>query len=380
MPQLFDSVRYLKGVGEARAKQLHNLGIDTLYDLIAYFPRAYEDRSRLIPIAELEADTPACFEAMVVSQPRLARIRKGLDLVKVRVADETATLNLVFFNQSYMKDNLVYGQSYIFYGTLTGDYLGYQMTNPVVEKPQDPGVATRRIMPVYSLTAGVSNKLIARSVLQALDACRGTLPEVLPDALRARYGLCDAQTAYEAVHNPPDFETLDAARHRLVFEEFFIFSIGLAMLRRRTTEHTRAPMQELELEAFESALPFELTGAQKRAIEDIRADFARPVPMARLVQGDVGSGKTMVAAAAIYLAARNGLQSAMMAPTEILAEQHAASLRELFAPMGGRDPLQAGRDSAGGTAAEYIRSHTKRAAFEAGIDRDLLEIYSDLNA
>ena len=334
MPQLFDSVRYLKGVGEARAKQLHNLGIDTLYDLIAYFPRAYEDRSRMIPIAELEADTPACFEAMVISQPRLSRIRKGLDLVKVRVADETATLNLVFFNQSYMKDNLVYGQSYIFYGTLTGDYLGYQMTNPVVEKPNDPGVATRRIMPVYSLTAGVSNKLIAKSVLQALDACRGTLPEVLPNALRAHYGLCDAQTAYDAIHNPPDFETLDIARHRLIFEEFFIFSIGLAMLRRRTTEHTREPMRQLALDAFLAALPFELTGAQKRAIDDIRTDFAKPVPMARLVQGDVGSGKTMVAAAAICMAAQNGLQSAMMAPTEILAEQHAASLRKLFEPLG----------------------------------------------
>ena len=342
VPSLFDSVRYLKGVGEARARQLHNLGVDTLYDLIAYFPRAYEDRSRMVPIAELEVDTPACFEAMVVSHPRLAHIRKGLDLVKVRVADETGALNLTFFNQSYMSDNLVYGRSYIFYGALTGDYLGYQMTNPVVERPDEPGVATRRIMPVYSLTAGISNKLISRSVTQALEACRGSIPEVLPAAQRERYGLCGAQEAYDAIHNPPDYETLEIAKRRLIFEEFFIFSIGLAILRRRNTEVTRAPMKDLALEAFYQALPFALTGAQKRAIDEIRADVGSPAPMARLIQGDVGSGKTMVAAAAIYLAARNGLQSAMMAPTEILAEQHYASLSALFEPMGIKTVLLTG--------------------------------------
>ena len=342
VPSLFDSVRYLKGVGEARAKQLHNLGVDTLYDLIAYFPRAYEDRSRMVPIAELEADIPACFEAMVVSHPHLAHIRKGLDLVKVRVADESATLNLVFFNQSYMKDTLVYGQSYVFYGSLSGDYMGYQMTNPVVEKPDEPGVATRRIMPVYSLTAGISNKLISRSVTQALEACRGSIPEVLPAAQRERYGLCGAQEAYDAIHNPPDYETLETARRRLIFEEFFIFSIGLAILRRRNVEVSREPMRDLGLEAFYAALPFELTGAQKRAIDEIRADVAKPAPMARLIQGDVGSGKTVVAAAAIYLAARNGLQSAMMAPTEILAEQHYASLSALFEPLGIKTVLLTG--------------------------------------
>ena len=342
MPSLFDSVRYLKGVGEARAKQLHNLGVDTLYDLIAYFPRAYEDRSRMVPIADLEADTPACFEAMVVSQPRLAHIRKGLDLVKVRVADESAALNLVFFNQSYMKDTLVYGQNYVFYGSLSGDYLGYQMTNPVVEKPEEPGVATRRIMPVYSLTAGISNKLISRSVLQALEACRGSIPEILPASEREKYGLCGAQEAYDAIHDPPDYETLEKARRRLIFEEFYVFSIGLAILRRRNTEVARVPLADLALEEFYKALPFELTGAQKRAIDEICADVSKPVPMARLIQGDVGSGKTMVAAAAIYLAAKNGLQSAMMAPTEILAEQHYASLSALFEPMGIKTVLLTG--------------------------------------
>ena len=342
MATLFDSVRYLKGVGEARAKQLHALGIDTLYDLVAYFPRAYEDRSKMVYISELEVDQPACFEAMVVSSPRLNHIRKGLDLVKVRVADETATLNLVFFNQSYMKDALVYGETYVFYGTVSGDYLGYQMTNPVVERVDAPGVVTRRIMPIYSLTAGVSNKLLTKSVTQALEACRGTLPEVIPLSERERYDLCDVQTAYDAVHNPRDFGELETAKRRLIFEEFFIFSVGLTLLRQRSSTHTRKPMEYTDLQPFFDALPFKLTGAQQRAIEDICADVQKPSPMARLVQGDVGSGKTMVAAAAMYLAAKNGLQSAMMAPTEILAEQHHRSLQKLFAPFGIRTVLLTG--------------------------------------
>ncbi len=334
MAALFDSVRYLKGVGEARAKQLHNLGVDTLYDLIAYFPRAYEDRSRMRTIAELEIDTPACFSAMVTSTPFHSHIRQVLELSKVRVADETGTLNLVFFNQSYRKDTLQYGESYIFYGTLSGDYLGYQMTNPVVELPDAPGVATRRIMPVYSLTAGISNNLISKSVTQALAACRGALPEIFPLQERQHYGLCGVQEAYDAIHNPPDFPTLENAKRRLIFEEFFIFTIGLSILRKQNTGKSREPFLDLSLEAFEALLPFALTYAQKRAIAEIQQDFAKPAPMARLLQGDVGSGKTMVAAAAIYLAAKNGQQCAMMAPTEILAEQHYQGLQKLFAPLG----------------------------------------------
>ncbi len=364
MAQLFDSVRYLKGVGEARAKQLHGLGIDTLYDLISYFPRAYEDRSRMVTISQLEVDTPACFEAMVAANPRLSHIRKGLDLIKVRVADETASLQLVFFNQSYMKDYLVYGERYIFYGTLSGDYLGYQMTNPVVERPDAPGVATRRIMPIYSLTAGVTNKLLSKSVTQALDSCRGMLQEVLPDW--ERYGLCDAQTAYDGIHNPPDFETLALAKRRLIFEEFFVFSIGLALLRKRNAEHIREPMQKLSLENFFAVLPFSLTNAQKRAISDILADVQKPIPMARLIQGDVGSGKTMVAAAAIYLAGQNGLQSAMMAPTEILAEQHYHTLQALFASLGMETVLLIGSMKAAQRRASLEALESGRAQLAIG--------------
>ncbi len=342
MAKLFESVRYLKGVGEARAKLFASMGITTLYDLISWFPRTYEDRSRIVPISELQADEPACFRAFVTSQPRTHHIRKGLDLTKLTVADDTARLNITFFNQRYAAGSLEYAREYYFYGTLTGDYLGYQITNPVFEDVDRPGVLTRRIMPVYPLTAGVSNGLIARSVKQALDACLAELPEILPEPLRRQYGLCSAAEAYRGIHAPESFEALDVARRRLVFEEFFIFSVGLSLLRGRRSRHSRVPMERTDLSAFLAALPFTLTGAQRRAIDEIAADFASGGVMNRMVQGDVGSGKTVVAAAAAWMAAQNGLQSALMAPTEILAEQHARSLERLMTPLGVRTTLLTG--------------------------------------
>ena len=342
MAKLFDSVRYLKGVGEARAKLFASMGIRTLYDLIAYFPRTYEDRSRIVPISELQVDEPACFRAFVCSQPRTQHIRKGLDITKLSVADDTARLSVTFFNQRFAAGSLEYAKEYYFYGTLTGDYLGYQVTNPIFEDVERPGVLTRRIMPIYPLTAGVSNNLIGRSVQQAMDACLAELPEVLPEELRSRYGLCGAAEAYRSIHAPESFEALERARKRLVFEEFFIFSVGLCLLRGSRQRHARAPLEKTDLAPFLAALPFRLTGAQQRAVDQIAADLCSGGVMNRMVQGDVGSGKTVVAAAAAWMAAQNGLQTALMAPTEILAEQHARSLEKLMTPLGVRTTLLTG--------------------------------------
>ena len=215
MADLYASVRYLKGIGEARAKQLAALGIETVYDLIAYFPRTYEDRTRLVPISELQVDEPACFRAMVTSHPQTHHIRKGLDLTKISVTDESARLRLTFFNQKYAADNLEYGKEYYFYGTLTGDYSGYGMTNPVFEDVEKPGVLTRRIMPIYSLTAGLNNNFVARSVAQALALCGDSLPELLPLALRRQYGLCELDRAVETIHFPPTAQAAQEARRRL---------------------------------------------------------------------------------------------------------------------------------------------------------------------
>ena len=331
---LYSPVTTLQGIGPARAKQLEKLDIRTIYDLIAYFPRTYEDRTHMVNIRDLEIDVPACFEAMVASTPRTSHIRKGLNITKLTVADHTAKLNLVYFNQPYAADQLKYGESYIFYGMLTGDYGHFQMQNPAFELPDRPGVRTRRIMPVYSLTAGITNALLTKCIHQALDACLEELPEILPKHIRNRYKLCSSKEAYANIHEPTDFEALERARTRLVFEEFFLFSAGLHLMRSKRVEVHCAPYENLELESFYNALSFRLTDAQQRAIEQIAADLHKGTPMNRLLQGDVGSGKTMVAAAAAYLAAKNGRQAALMAPTEILAEQHYKSLSALFASFG----------------------------------------------
>ena len=330
---LFSPVTELKGVGPARAKQLEKLGLVTIYDLIAFFPRGYEDRTKRAAIGALVPDVPACFEAMVISQPTTAALRRGMELTRVRVADETGQLTLTWFNQPYRQKQLVYGQSYIFYGAVRSDHPG-QMANPAFEPLEHAGEVTGRLVPVYPLTGGLSSRLLAGCITQALEACRTDIPDVLPEAVRQRYRLCPAPMAYEMIHRPLDEALLDAARRRLVFEEFFIFSAGLSMLRSRQTRGKAAVCRTDCMEPFEAGLPFALTGAQRRAIGDVLRDLASGTPMNRLVQGDVGSGKTMVAAAAAFCVIRNGHQAALMAPTEILAEQHAATLTRLLAPLG----------------------------------------------
>ena len=333
MAKRTDPVTSLKGVGPAKAKLLQALNIVTLGDLICHFPRGYEDRTKESCIAELMADTPACFRAVVMSTPRTAHIRKGLDLTRVQVADHSGRLTLTFFNSRFAAENLEYGREYVFYGTLSGDFSGYGMTNPIFEAPDAPAVATRRVMPIYPLTAGLTNAALAKLVAQALAVCE--MPEeILPPEIREKFHILPAETAYRAIHSPRDMEEAERARKRLIFEEFFVFSAGLSLMRASRTMKKAAPYPCMEMDEFYAALPFALTGAQKRAVEEILGDFRRGTPMNRLVQGDVGSGKTMVAAASAYCAARNGCQTALMAPTEILAEQHYSSLSRLFAPLG----------------------------------------------
>ena len=341
MARLQDPVTILKGVGFTRAKQLEGLGIRTLQDLICHFPRGYEDRTRLVTISQLEEGVPACFRAMVAGSPRAAHIRKGLDLTRVQVADHTARLTLTFFNRKFSAGQLEYGQEYIFYGQLSGDYSGYGMTNPVFEAPDSPPVMTRRVLPVYPLTAGLSNAALCKAVSQALALCDPP-EEILPPQVRAEYGILPAAEAYRMIHSPASMEEAAQARKRMIFEEFFLFSAGLALMRYTREEKPGAVLTDLDLTPFYNALPFSLTNAQNRAIGEIVGDFTKGRVMNRLVQGDVGSGKTMVAAAAAYLAVKNGFQAAMMAPTEILAEQHAASLGKLFAPLGIRVELLTG--------------------------------------
>ena len=332
MARLSDPVTILKGVGPARAKQFENLNIRTLEDLICHFPRGYEDRTQLVTIDKLQVDVPACFKAMVMNTPRTTHVRKGLDITKVQVADHTARLNLTFFNSKFVSENLHYGREYIFYGAVSGDFIGYNMTNPVFEAPDSQPVSTRRVLPIYPLTAGLNNAAVLKAVRQALAICDAPA-EILPPRVRERYGILPAAEAYRAIHEPRDMAEAEAAKRRLIFEEFFVFSAGLSLMRAARADKKCPPYENTNLTPFYAALPFRLTGAQMRCIGEILSDFRRGAPMNRLVQGDVGSGKTMVAAAAAY-AAKNNKQSALMAPTEILAEQHYKGLNKLLAPLG----------------------------------------------
>ena len=345
MADLQTDVRYIKGIGEARAKALSKLGITTLQDLIGYFPRRYEDRTMTRTIRELELGETVCVRAMIANDPVASRISGGRTVVKARAVDDSGTLDLTFFNQEYRKNSLHRGETYIFCGKVEGNLLTRRMINPIVEREGEQ-VLTGHIVPIYPLTAGVSQNLLYKAVGQGLTACRHLLADCLPDAVRQEHQLCHSGYAYENIHFPADAEALNLARRRMVFEELFILSCGLQMLRSRRTDVTGPACAAADMEEFYGALPFSLTHAQRRAIGEAVADMRSGRPMNRLCQGDVGSGKTMVAAGCVWFAAQSGWQSALMAPTEILARQHYENLAPLFEKFGLRCALLTGSTKA----------------------------------
>lgn len=356
MADLNTDVRYIRGIGETKAKALGKLGIFTLGDLIGWFPRRYEDRRKTRPISSLIPGETACVAAMIASEPKVSHIRKGMDLVKVRAVDDTGALDVTFFNQSWLKNQLRVGETYIFYGRAEGSLLRKAMAGPVVE-PEGRREFTGRIVPVYPLTAGVSQLLLSRAIRQGLDECADILPDCLPDSVRQTHGLCRVNYAYENIHFPESPEALDIARRRLAFEELFFFAIGLKLLRSRRETVSVEPFRPVDMAPFYDALPFILTGAQRRCVDEAIADMTAGKPMNRLCQGDVGSGKTMVAAACVYFCVKNGRQAALMAPTELLAEQHYRGLAPLLEQLGLRCALLTGS-----TPAKTKRSVTAQLA------------------
>ena len=339
--RLGDGVERLPGIGPARARSLEKLGLATVEDLLRYFPRDYEDRRRFSTVAAAPVDTPVCLELLVAEPPHLSRIRKGLELVKARLVDDTGSVTATFFNQSYMKDALRTGETYVVYGRVEGPPGRRQMTNPVCERA-DRARFTGRILPIYPLTRGISNNLLAGLTLRCVEECAGQMEETLPAGLRREHALAAAEFACRNIHFPRDEEALELARRRLIFEELFCLACGMALLRTRRTCAEGVPFSTPPVEEFLALLPFSLTAAQRRAMEEVAVDTASGAPMNRLVQGDVGSGKTMVAAYGAWLAAKNGGQCALMAPTELLAEQHFRSLAPLLGRAGVRVGLLTG--------------------------------------
>ena len=334
MVSLDTSVRYIKGVGEARAKCLEKMGIYTLRDLVMDFPRAYEDRRVMKSISKLVFGEDACFFATVAAPPKTSRLRKGLDITKVQVVDSSSRMTLTFFNQEYVKNALLPGEDYIFFGRVGGRIGLPEMTNPVFERASSRPVSTRCIYPVYRLTSGISQGMMNKFIRQGLEECGEQLPNQLPESVRAKYGLAQTRFAYESIHFPKNFEDLELARRRLIFEELFILSCALRMLKEKRIEKSGYKITSGAIDDFERMLPFKLTQAQRKAIEDVFTDMEGTRPMSRLIQGDVGSGKTMVAAAACWAAAKAGYQAAFMVPTEILAQQHYESLTKLLGSAG----------------------------------------------
>ena len=329
------------GVGEVRAKKLEKLGLVRCADLISYFPRDYEDRRQVYSIRSAPLGQKVCISAMAAEHPRLSRIRKGLELVKLKVVDQAGALHITFFNQGYVERALRAGEEYIFYGVVEEQGSRRTMVNPIFERVGKQNF-TGCIVPVYPLTAGITNHLLCTLTQQAVAACAQDMPETLPRGVRLDHELAQAEFSYRNIHFPESFQALELARRRLTFEELFYLSAGLAMLKGRRGDVLGCAIPPRPMEEFLARLPFPLTGAQRRVMEEISRDMASGRPMNRLVQGDVGSGKTVVAAYAAWLAAGAGYQSALMAPTEVLAEQHFRSLSALLEPAGVRVGLLTG--------------------------------------
>ena len=267
---------------------LERLGIRTLGDMLAFFPRAYEDRRAVYLIREAPLETPVCIRAMAAAEPTASHIRRGLDLVKLRAVDGSGAVDITWFNQSYLKNTLRRGETYIFYGRLSELGRRRTMTNPVFETEARQGAVTGRILPVYRLTKGVTQKLLRSMARQALDACGDELPDILPPTLREKHRLAQARFAFENIHFPRDEQALEQARQRLVFEELFVLSCALERLRAVRKRSEGIPITPRPAEEFWKTLPFRPTAAQKRAVDEALADMASGRPMSRLRRGDVG--------------------------------------------------------------------------------------------
>lgn len=324
------SVNQLKGVGTKRAQLYEKLGVRSVYSLLHLFPRNYIDITKSQPIISSIFGDTCTIRATVYQKLPEQRIRKGLTLYKAYVTDGVANLMVTIFNNKYAYMALELDKEYLFYGKISGNSLRREMSNPQIFS-SDQGLT---MQPVYPLTEGLTNKMVVTNQKEALRLFSNAALELLPKSILEEYQLSSFSYAMQQIHFPQDEYTLSLARKRLVFEELLVWQIGLAQLKHHNQMRTCIQLKSSDWSALEKQLPFELTGAQKRVISECATDAMRDIPMNRLVQGDVGSGKTMVAGVLCYLMAKSGYQSAMMAPTEILASQHYETLSRLLNPMG----------------------------------------------
>ena len=357
MASLFEAdIASLKGVGPKRAELFRKLGAPTVGDLLRLYPRAYEDWRDAVPIRNTLLNEVNIVKGTVLRRPVEQRIRGGMTLYKTTITDGEDDMQLTFFNNRYITSLLTEGAVYAFRGKVTGTFMRREMASPEFV----PESRMQDMVPVYPQTSGLTSRIIANAVKEALRLLPETVKDPLPDALRLKYALCRLEYALKTIHFPNSPEALSTARRRLVFEELLVLQLGMAEIRRAGVRENPYPLKKDYTKEFAALLPFTMTGAQQRAVDDICADVRTGRPMSRLVQGDVGSGKTMVAAAAACLAAKNGVQTALLAPTEILARQHYDRLAPLFEGLGIRTVLLTGQMGA-------AQKRSAREAAELGL-------------
>ena len=332
-------VRYLKGVGPKTAERFEKLGIVTLADLLCHYPRRYIDFSRPYSIAEAPPDTECVVKAEVFAKPAGRILPGGRRMERITAGDDVSSLEITWFNTPYATQKLELGQEYYFEGIVTGGMLRRQMVNPQVRTAAQ--ITAAPFEAVYPQTEGLSSTVIAKCIRQLLPHAE-LLPDPLPEEMLKKYRLLSKADAVRAIHCPATEEEAFAARRRLIYEELLVLQLGIGRMKNRGSASTGAPMQRLDPAPFWASLPFSPTGAQRRAVDEILTDLSGSTSMNRLLQGDVGSGKTLVAAAAIWACIRSGYQAALLAPTEILAAQHAENLNRMLAPFGMRVALLTG--------------------------------------
>ena len=335
------SVKVLSGVGPARVKAYAKLGVNTVSDLIYHFPRAYENRGDIKLLSQCISGDKAALELVIGTVPKKTMIRRGMSLLKFTAFDESGTCEITFYNQNYLADKFPLGATFRFYGQVERVGKRYKMNTPAYEMIIE-GEELKPLVPVYPLTEGITKNRIAADIETALSVVAPELEDYLPDGIRRRYKLCTLPFALRAIHDPSDYESVAKAKKRLVFDEFFTFALGMTLSGKKRREYGGLICDKNDIDELLQTFPYELTGDQMKAIEDIKQDMARATPMSRILVGDVGCGKTACAMAAMYIAVKSGHQAILMAPTEILARQHYKDIAPIFEKMGYKTELLVG--------------------------------------
>lgn len=340
---IFDiDIKKLYGVGAVRASAYASLGVRTVGDLLSHYPRGYEDRASIKLLDQSDGISKNAYLLTVATQPKSVRLKGRMTITKFRAYDDSASCEVSFFNQEYLKNVFVPGSEFRFYGKVEKKGGRYVMNSPAYE-PYSDNAELAPLVPVYPLTEGISQKQISKDIRSALIlAAPDNDADILPEEIRRKYSLCTHYYAMKNIHMPESFVALAAAKKRLIFDEFFLFALGIRIAGAKNRRASANPCEKADLSPLEKVLPYTLTSAQRRVIGEIQSDMSRDVAMSRMVIGDVGSGKTVCAAAAMLFAVQSGRQAALMAPTEILARQHYESLGRIFERLGVRSALLVG--------------------------------------